>query len=117
MHINTKLVFCPTNDWFVSSIHSPSCDAVRKWMSNLLAEMPGFKSAIDEGLRSARLCVAASVKVVDNVNVDHRPSLVCIVFVRVEKTMTNEKDYYDNLQAFHNLFAGEKPRVEGLLSA
>lgn len=68
-------------EWLVcklygSNTHSSSCDAVRKCSSKLLAELPGFKSAVFKGVSSARLRVNSSVNAVENINLDHHPALV-----------------------------------------
>ncbi|KAE9265441.1 hypothetical protein PR003_g32456, partial [Phytophthora rubi] len=109
---NTKLAFCPEGAWFVSDfelIHSPSCDAVRKCSSQLLMELPGFKSAMVKGLSTARARVAASVKTTDNVNVDDRHALVYGAISRAKKLMEDEEDNYDKLPAFLRSFARENP--------
>jgi hypothetical protein len=111
--VNTKLAFCPTNAWFVSDldlVHSPSCDSVRKCSSQILMELPGFKSSLVKGFSSARARVASSVKTTDNVNVDHRPALVYGAISRARKMMEEEDDKYDKydkLPSFLRSFARE----------
>lgn len=109
---HTKNAFCPPGAWFVSEInlqHSPSCDSVGQCSGDLLRELPGFKGSIVQGLSTARARVAAAVKIIDNVNVDHRPALVHRAIAKAKSKSASASDGYDKLPSFLRSFERQNP--------
>jgi hypothetical protein len=101
---NTKNSFCPENAWFVSDLllgHSPGCDSIGPCSTKDMMELPGFQSAIVPGLSSAFKRVAESVKIVHNINVDHRSAMLYKAIARAKKKIAAvTDDTYGKLPAF-----------------
>ncbi|EGZ11233.1 hypothetical protein PHYSODRAFT_304805 [Phytophthora sojae] len=100
--------FCPEKAWFVSDLfleHSPGCDSIGKCLTKVLMEMPGFQSAMVPGLSTSRKRVAESVKLVDNVNVDHRSAMLYKAIALAKKKLAAvTDDTYDKLPSFLRSF-------------